>query len=207
MMKGTSERIGMPTPGRGPIADGLLFAGKFLRSPRTVGSIMPSSRQLARRMLAPIDWTTATAVAELGAGTGVFTRMIRERKRPGCTALILEKDDGMRRQLAARYPELHVGGDARELTRIMERCGIRQLDAVVCGLPFANFPQDLRDAIMDQVEAALKPGGVFVCFQYSLQMRKQLAARFGRVEIRFVPLNVPFAFVYVCRKRGNHDAG
>jgi phospholipid N-methyltransferase len=178
----------------------LMFLRKFLRSPQTIGSVTPSSLRLTEKMLEPIDWQEAAAVAELGAGTGVFTRAIRERKRIDCTALIFEQDEEMRSQLVRRFPDLCHWGDARELTDAMRACGINSLDAVISGLPFANFSPSLREQLLDQIESALKPGGVFVAFQYSLQMRKRLLERFSRVEVQFVPQNIPFAFVYVCRK-------
>ncbi|QQE75484.1 methyltransferase domain-containing protein [Brevibacillus composti] len=201
-METTSHRESRLEPMLVPVTDGLVFAAKFFSSPRSVGSIVPSSRQLVKTMMAAVEWEHATAVAELGAGTGVCTEAIQEAKRVDCQALILEQDDTMRMRLARRYPELRYGQDACRLTAEMAANGMGQLDAVISGLPFANFTQQLRDDILDQVAAALKPGGVFVQFQYSLQLKKQLERRFASVQIRFVPFNFPCAFVYVCRKRG-----
>jgi phospholipid N-methyltransferase len=180
--------------------DKLMFLKKFLRSPRTIGSVTPSSRRLTEQMVAPVNWQEAAAVAELGAGTGVITQAILERKRTDCTALIFEQDEEMRSQLVRRFPDLCHWRNARELTEAMRACGINSLDAVISGLPFANFSPSLRHQLLDQIESALRPGGMFVAFQYSLQMREQLRKRFSDVEVRFVPQNIPFAFVYVCRK-------
>jgi len=47
---------------------------------------------------------------------------------------------------------------------------------------------------------SLKPGGLFIAFQYSQQMKKLLGEHFSIEKIEFVPLNIPPAFVYVCRK-------
>lgn len=179
-----------------------MFLTKFLESPKSVGSITPSSRFLTQQMLKPIDWRTATAVAELGAGTGVFTRGIARAKREECQMMLFEQDFEMRRRLAAEFPMAICRPDARELSKDLHLSGIASLDAVVSGLPFANFEQELRDQILDEVVLALKPGGVFVTFQYSLQMRRQLRKKFAKVELSFVPLNFPPAFVYVCRKQG-----
>lgn len=181
-------------------AEKLMFLEKFLRQPKQIGSITPSSRALTRRMLEPVDWINVTSVAELGAGTGVFTREIRAKKRPDCTALIFERDDEMRNRLAENFPDLLFCRDARELSREVIGHGMAGLDAVISGLPFSNFSPELREELLEQVFVALKPGGLFVAFQYSLQMKKLLQHRFSRVDIRFVPQNVPFAFVYVCSK-------
>ena len=86
------------------------------------------------------------------------------------------------------------------------RCeNIDRLDCILSGLPFFNFPQEVRDQLVDQVYRALRPGGVFIAFQYSRQMKRQLGELFEIEQIAFVPLNLPPAFVYVCRKRERND--
>ncbi|PWK15962.1 class I SAM-dependent methyltransferase [Tumebacillus permanentifrigoris] len=178
-----------------------MFLAKFLESPKSVGSVTPSSRFLTDKMLQPIDWTKARAVAELGSGTGVFTRGIERMMRYDCQAVLFEQDPEMRRRLAVEFPNMLCRRDACELMKDVAALGLGSLDAVVSGLPFANFEQGLRDQILDAVVQALKPGGVFVTFQYSLQMRSQLREKFDSVETAWVPLNFPPAFVYICRMR------
>ncbi|WP_132943298.1 methyltransferase domain-containing protein [Tumebacillus sp. BK434] len=162
---------------------------------------MPSSRYLTRKMMAPVDWSRVRGVAELGAGTGVFTREIGRRLHPDAQAVVFEADAAMRRRLQAECPDLHYWGDATELTPALKQFGIGQLDVVFSGLPFANFEQDLRDKLLSEVVDSLQPGGLFIAFQYSLQMKKQLEERFASVKIGFVPMNVPPAFVYICQKQ------
>ena len=181
------------------VAEKMVFLYKFLQSPKSVGSVTPSSRFLTEKMMQPIDWHSLLAAAELGAGTGVFTRAIRERLHPAAKALIFEQDDAMRRHLMLREPSLTFEKDAQDLSASLQRHGLTHLDAVVSGLPFANFDPVLRDRILDEVCQSLRPGGVFVTFQYSLQMKAHLEKKFAQVQIGFVPLNFPPAFVYVCR--------
>lgn len=178
----------------------LMFLSKFLRAPRTIGSIVPSSPFLARAMMRPVQWEAACSIAELGAGTGPFTRYISDLKTPECQALIFEQDNEMRSVLEANYPDLHHYPDARTMSHVMRRHGIAGFDYILSGLPFMNFPQELRDEIMDEVERSLAPDGTFIAFQYSLQMKKQLERCFDDIQIEFVPFNVFPAFVYVCRK-------
>ncbi|MBN6188068.1 methyltransferase domain-containing protein [Aneurinibacillus sp. BA2021] len=179
----------------------LLFLYKFLTSPRSVGSITPSSQFLARAMVKPVDFAKAQAIAELGAGTGVFTRYLNKYKTNECKIAVFERDDNMRRQLEATYPELHLYHNAADISQVAQDLNVDGFDYILSGLPFANFPQELRDTIMDGVEKALKPGGLFIAFQYSHQMKKQLSERFEQIDIHFVPLNIPPAFVYCCKKQ------
>lgn len=57
-----------------------------------------------------------------------------------------------------------------------------------------------RETIIQTVCRSLKPGGIFMAFQYSLQMKAMLKQCFGEVGIHFVPSNIPPAFVYRCNK-------
>ncbi len=177
-----------------------LFLSKFMRRPKQVGSIVPSSRVLARRMADAIPWESVLSIAELGSGTGAVTREIESRVRPDARVYLFEKDNRMRSRLAAKYPNFRRAANAVNLTRILEREDTPELDCIVSCLPFFNFPPSLREELMTQIEKALKPGGLFVAFQYSLQMKSRVSLRFSIEKIRFVPWNLPPAFVYVCRK-------
>lgn len=182
------------------IKERMTFLYNFLQAPGQVGSITPSSNALARQMMEPIDWENASSIVELGAGTGIFTKWIEEKKRKEATLIAFEKEAGMRAQLSARFPGVVFEEDAVQLAQVLAEAQLDHADCIISGLPFANFPQELRDQIMEAVYSALKPGGIFVAFQYSLQMKKQLAATFEQVTVKLVPFNLPPAFVYVCRK-------
>ncbi len=181
-----------------PLQERLLFLQKFLSAPLSTGSIVPSSRHLTREMLKPIDWQRSRHVAELGAGTGVFTREIRRRRDPGCRVYIFERDTALRERLQAEIPDFSFHPDARDIHLLPREDSAPLLDGVISGLPFANFSPSLRDLILDNVRAALKPNGKFVAFQYSLRLKARLEQRFERVTTTLVPLNVPPAFVHVC---------
>lgn len=180
--------------------DGRLFIQRFMQKPGQIGSVMPSSRFLAEKMVQNVPWDQVSAVAELGAGTGAITRAINNRLTSKTDVFIFEMDPDMRRRLELQHPGFHYHSDAAKLVKSMHRNGIESLDCIISGLPFFNFDQELRETIMDQAWHALKPGGLFIAFQYSLQMKKMLTQRFQLEHIDFVPLNVPPAFVYTCRK-------
>ncbi|BCJ87773.1 class I SAM-dependent methyltransferase [Effusibacillus dendaii] len=180
--------------------DKLLFLSKFVRSPRTVGSLVPSSRFLANAVLAPINWDEIYSIAELGAGTGAFTRCIAERRRSSCISLIFERDDDMRARLQFQYPAENYFKEAVNLSHALDEFHLKSVDCIVSGLPFANFTQQKRAEILQQVKSNLSSGGQFITFQYSLQMKQQLSETFRSVKIGFVPFNFPPAFVYYCRK-------
>ena len=176
------------------------FLYKFIQKPKEIGSVAPSSSFLTKKMLANLPWNNIETLVELGAGTGVFTEFITENKKESCQIFVVEQDSDMRKALQTKYPAFHYGAQAEKLDGLLERYDLPQVDCIVSGLPFAAFPESLRDKIMMAVNHSLKPGGIFVAFQYSLQMRKTLKKYFNEVDIGFVPLNMPPAFVYCCKK-------
>lgn len=176
------------------------FLLKFVQSPGRIGSVTPSSSLLAEAMVRPIDWDNVRTIVELGAGTGVFTRYIHRHKHPDCQAFIFEQENEMRQRLMSLYQDMNHHSQAEDIFHVVREADIHEVDCILSGLPFANFPQALRDDILDGVANTLKPGGVFVAFQYSLQMKDQFMERFSRVDLGFVPFNVPPAFVYYCYK-------
>lgn len=179
----------------------LLFLRKFLQRPKQIGSVWPSSRFLAKKMVEHVPWSNINSIAELGAGTGAITKAIKSNVYESTTVFLYEKDKKMNSILQANYPHFMCYSDACTLTKDIQGNGIDQLDCVISGLPFFNFSVEIREILMNQVVNALKPGGYFIAFQYSLQMKKELSKNFIINKIEFVPLNTPPAFVYVCRKK------
>jgi Phospholipid N-methyltransferase len=143
-----------------------------------VGSITPSSKFLAAKMLEPLDFVNIRALAELGAGTGAFTKYIHAFKLPDCKVAVFEKDKQMRDKLYSSYPEMMYFEDALRLSEQIQSIEIDSLDAVISGLPFALFEESVRERIIEAVIGSLKPNGIFVAFQYSQQMKTLLKNRF-----------------------------
>ncbi|AIQ54759.1 class I SAM-dependent methyltransferase [Paenibacillus sp. FSL R7-0331] len=179
----------------------LLFLQRFMKSPKNVGSVAPSSRFLAKKMVNQVDWDEVKAVAELGSGTGPITRYIQSNVNRNASVFLFETDHVMRTKLRLSYPGFSCHANATRLVDTLNQKNIIYLDCIFSGLPFFNFERELRDTLMNQIVQALKPGGMFIAFQYSLQMKKQLSEHFIIEDIKYVPLNVPPAFVYVCRKK------
>ena len=182
------------------LSEGVVFLRRFVGAPRQVGSVTPSSPYLTRAMLDKIDWNRANAVAELGAGTGVFTRAIVRKMKDPKKLLVFEIDQELKSMIEAEIEGLSVNGDACELPGIMEKMGISQLDYVVSSLPFAVIPPRMTASILDAVDFCLKPGGKLIAYQYSKHMKPYFEKRFDDVRISFVLRNVPPAFVYECTK-------
>lgn len=186
------------------------FVRSFLRSPARVGAVCPSSRALARAMVAGSRLDQARLVAELGPGTGAFTRVILEAVGPQTRVLALELDERAVARLRQRYPRVEVIHDSAEaLPRYVQQSGLGHADYVISGLPWAAMSAEAQAWIMRNVAAALAPGGVFTTFAYlhargspaGRRYRRLLGALFREERVSAVVWrNVPPALVYRCVK-------
>lgn len=177
------------------------FLKKFLNSPASIGSIVPSSPVLVASMMAAVDWEQSRVIVELGAGTGVVTRAINSRRGEDSVFITFEKDVQMGQDLHRRFPDVVVAADAFHLPEELQRLGVAKADCIVSCLPFANFNRIERSRLLGIIYDTLRPGGKLIAFQYSLQLQDQLEAIYEDVDCRFVMMNIPPAFVYVCRKK------
>lgn len=186
------------------------FMRAFLRAPAQTGAICPSSRALARAMVAGSRLDQARLVAELGPGTGVFTRVILEAVGPQTRVFALEINEQAAARLRQRYPQVEVIHDSAEaLPRYVEQSGLGHADCVISGLPWAAMSAEAQARIMRNVVAALAPGGVFTTFAYlharslpaGRRYRRLLGALFREERVSAVVWrNVPPALVYRCVK-------
>lgn len=183
------------------IFEKIFFLLKFFYKPGQIGSVTPSSNYLARKMVGSVPWHAVNHLAELGAGTGAITKHIKKAARNETKILLFEKDPYMFKALKEAYPDFIILQNTMGLHEALTREGIDHLDCIISGLPFFNFPHAYRTALLEQIVASLRDDGLFIAFQYSLQMKKQLSFYFDIDEIKFVPINIPPAFVYVCRKK------
>lgn len=184
------------------INQSLVFLQKFILHPKQIGAVWPSSRFLADKMVQQVQWNNVSYIAELGSGTGVITKAIQSSLSESAKVFLFEKDAYLRSLLKRNFPEFICKTNACHLTKVIQQQGVQQLDCIISGLPFFNFPTQIREGLIDQIICSLKYGGYFIAFQYSLQMKKQLSHSFELERLLFVPLNFPPAFVYVCRKKG-----
>lgn len=183
------------------IIDYVSFFEKFCKEPKKIGSIIPSSTFLTRKLLVPLPWNKIETIVELGSGTGVFTRFIAKHKKLS-SVLLIEYDNEMLAKLKSRYPYpyFHFGRNAEQLCELLTALNLSQVDCIVSGLPFFFFTKEMQEKIIMDVKKSLCQDGIFVAFQYSLQLKPLLIKNFSKVQVSFEFLNIPPAFIFHCKK-------
>jgi phosphatidylethanolamine/phosphatidyl-N-methylethanolamine N-methyltransferase len=184
------------------------FVREYLRAPRTIGAVAPSSRRLAEQIVDLAGVAQAVVIVEFGPGTGAFTQRILEVKRPQAALVAVEFHPTMAAQIRQRFPQVDVAEDSvANLGRILAERGLGQVDSIVSGLPWAAFDAGLQDQLLEATITALKPGGRFATFAYlqgtvlptGQRFRRKIRRRFTEVHRSpIVWANMPPAFVYQC---------
>jgi phospholipid N-methyltransferase len=184
---------------RAPLA---LFAKNFFQHPRMLGSIIPSSRFLIRRLLRGVDWQQVRTVVEYGPGVGTITRAVLERMRPDAALIVIETNEDFVRYLrdAIDDPRLHVvHGSAADVERVLAERGLAHADIVISGIPLSTLPREVREAVLAATRRVLTPGtGSFLVYQFSPSVAGYLQRVFGAVRRDFEPLNILPAQLFFC---------
>ena len=173
----------------------------FMDDP-AVAAVTPSSKYLVDRTVKAMDLAHAKVIVEYGAAQGVMTRRILEKMRPDATLLAVEFNTALFEELKnVKDPRLTlVHGDVREIDKILERHGVKGVDVIVSGVPFAFFSGRGRHELLTKTSDLLRPGGRFVPYQVTTHLITMLKDYFSDVDIQFEVRNIPPHFVFTAIK-------
>jgi len=178
------------------------FIKQYLRHPKSVGAILPSSKYLANKMVEGIDFKNASCIIEYGPGTGVFTEKLLSRRRDNTIILLMELNDKFYNMLKAKFKNkenLFVINDSSENIDIyLNKYNIKSVDYIVSGLPFASLPEKISRNILNKTREVLKEDGNFITFQYTLFKKEFIKQYFKQINIKRELRNIPPAYVFNC---------
>ncbi|MBO9698528.1 MAG: methyltransferase domain-containing protein, partial [Sphingopyxis sp.] len=175
-----------------------------LKAPGSVGSVIPTSGAAIRALLHPVDWRTARCVVEYGPGTGCFTRALLGRLGPEARLIAVDTNPvftAFLRKAIHDHRLIVVDGSAADVEAILAAHGFDHADYVISGLPFSTIPRPIAHAIMDATARAIRPGGAFLIYQYSLFVLPMLKARFARVNLGRAWRCIPPARLFAAWRR------
>ena len=169
------------------------FLQGFLKYPHLVGSVIPSSRFLERRLIGGAEIERANLVVELGPGTGGTTRAIMSALPKKSKLLAIEINPQFASLLKSEPdPRLSVYcGSAENISEALAANSLPLPDVVVSGIPFSTMSRTLGRRIIRAVWDNLAPGGRFVAYQFRDKVAMLGRELLGdpRVDVEF--LNVP----------------
>ncbi|SHJ94514.1 phosphatidylethanolamine/phosphatidyl-N-methylethanolamine N-methyltransferase [Roseomonas rosea] len=172
-----------------------LFLKRWARNPLQMGSVVPSSPALGRRIARLSRWDEGRCVVELGAGTGAVSRALLAAGLPPERLVVVEIVPEMAEHLRESLPGVRViTGDAFALPELLPP-GMR-VGTVICGIPLVLLPLERQRAFTRAVEA-VAPGLGFLLYTYCIT--SPLPWRALGLEAKreaWTPLNLPPASVW-----------
>jgi phosphatidylethanolamine/phosphatidyl-N-methylethanolamine N-methyltransferase len=181
-------------PRRGDVS---LFLKRWLANPLQMGSIVPSSPALGRRIAAAVERAPDQYVLELGAGTGAVSRALLAGGVPAERLVVVEIVPEMAAHLRDQLPGVQVVcGDAFDLAGCLPAGIAGQIGTAICGIPLVMLPLARQRQFTASVEA-VAPGRGYLLYSYCITSPLN-AARLGMAgrRLAWTPLNFPPASVW-----------
>ena len=197
---GRQDHVCQPVlPGKDKTMEKKSFLSEAVKSFRTTGAVASSSQHLIRKMLAPIDFEEATLLVELGTGDGCVTRALLQRMRTDARLIAFEINPifwKKTQEITDSRLSLHLES-ATAMSQYIEPGSV---DAIVSSLPIAILPKSVKTDILENARAVLRPGGIYIQFQYSFADLKFIRSYFPQTSLQLEVRNFPPAIVYFGRK-------
>jgi phosphatidylethanolamine/phosphatidyl-N-methylethanolamine N-methyltransferase len=179
------------------VANPWMFFRRWIANPLQMGSVVPSSAALCRRIVRHARCDFDQVVVELGAGTGVMSRALLRSGLPPERLFVIEIVPDMAAHLRRVLPDVNViEGDARQLPELLPAQWHGRVGTIICGIPLVLLPLAEQRRFIDAIEA-VAPGRGFLHYSYCATSplpwrRHRLAAR----REAWTPLNFPPASVW-----------
>lgn len=176
----------------------LAFFQGFLRRPQEVGSIIPSSRFLERRIVDVADIAFARTLVELGPGTGGTTRSLLKAMHPEAKLLTIEISPDFHELISRMDDPRHIAhfGSALDIASALGSHGLPAPDVVLSGIPFSTMSNEDGLTLVRAIQDTLVPGGRFVAYQFRDRVGALGREVFGPPHVELELLNVPPMRVY-----------
>lgn len=144
------------------------FFRGFLREPRQVGSVVPSSRFLEQRIVDASNLSVARRVVELGPGTGGTSRTFLRHLAEDARLLSIELSPFFHELLGEIADPRFVNhlGSAGDLAEILALHDMEQPDVIISGIPFSKMPAAVATRVAQAVKDNLAEGGRFIAYQF-----------------------------------------
>lgn len=181
------------------------FLKEYIKNPRQIGAIAPSTRYLAEGMINGIDFENVNCIIEYGPGTGVFTEQLIQRCNERTKILLVEYNEKFCDELKARYGSRNnviiINDSAENVSNYLLKHQIKKVDYIISGLPFTSLPKDISENILDNTSSILSKNGEFRTFQYSMVKKHLFERKFENISHTRVYRNLPPAYVLKCSNK------
>ena len=188
------------TPSKKRITDIILFIKQYIKNPKEIGSLTPSSNSLSKMMTDSIVGNGDTLI-ELGAGTGVFTKLIKLKFKDH-KFYVFEKNTNFHENLL-NIKNIDLRCNALDMTNIIDKNKTKVSD-VISGLPLRSIDNEISNVILSHAFCLLINGGQFIQFTYGLKspISNSFLKEHNMVLNKKIHVikNIPPATIYIYKK-------
>lgn len=184
----------------------LSYVKNFI-SDKYIASVTPTSNFGVKKVCGKIDFSRCGLVVEYGPGTGVFTKYLLHKMGPDSRLIMIERNANFVTLLKEniRDPRAVVINDcASNIRDVLAGLGKASADYVISGIPFSFLTDDMKDRILRNSFAALRPEGKFLAYQTFYQSDNHLKTHLDRVFdfvlVEYEMRNLPPLRIYEARK-------
>lgn len=184
------------------VGDDLRFIKSWLRDPKAIGSIKPTSKAAARLMVSTIPKDSTLPILELGAGTGIITSTMIEMGIDPKRIISIEYDQKLYDHLVKTMPDVNfIKGDAFNLQTTLSEYSGQKFAAILSGIPLLNFKKDERVHLLNGALDWLEDEAPFVQLCYGPKPPIQISDNNIKVEpTKWILANIPPARFWIYKK-------
>ncbi len=185
----------------------LAFVKEAFKNFFKTGTLLPSSHFLSDKICQKALEHSSVSnpnIMEVGAGTGKITIPLLNTF-PNSYFWIFEPNKSFFEILKDKVESLTIGKENTNIS-IVNQCVENSRDIqqkyhiIVSSLPLLSFNKSHRAKVLSLLRDRLLPNGIFIQYGYTPITEIFLRRYFTVVERSLVPLNIPPAIVYVCKK-------
>ncbi|MBI2134722.1 methyltransferase domain-containing protein [Candidatus Woesearchaeota archaeon] len=182
----------------------LNFLANYLKKPKEVAAILPSSKFVIGRIKRLIDFEKADCIVEFGPGTGSVSKMLLSNMKSNAKLLCFETNNRFCSYLRQNFSDKRItiiNDSAENLDIHLKKLDAGSVDYFISSIPFTFLDKKAKTMILKKVSSELKPGKrLIVSQQYNLHLKKYLLDYFDKVIVDIELRNIPPSFIYVCDK-------
>lgn len=180
--------------------DKFQFIKESIKNLKQVGTVMPSSKSIVKKMIEPVNFKKDICILEIGSGTGTITTEILKKMSDNSTLICFETN----KKFYDRLKEIDdqraefIFDSAENIKSYVNKNKVKKIDYIISSVPILILPDEVTQTILDHCSSILGSDGKFIQLQYSKLLDKKIKKYF-----KFISVNVTLkyylpGFIYTC---------
>ena len=176
------------------------FIKESLKNIKEVGTILPSSKFVVEKMVAPINFKKKLTILELGSGSGVITKELLEKMSCDSQLICFETNKKFYQELKKINDKkmILINESAEKMKSYLDEFEIKKIDYIVSSVPLVSLPKKKTNKILSVSVEILGKSGKLIQLQYTKLLDKKLKSYYNQIDIQFTSKNYLPAFIYTC---------